>query len=127
LQPEGSGRAPVVTSAATLLGLAAGALGTSALVQYAPEPTHLVWWLLLGASAVAAVAVLAIPETAARRAGVLASLRPRMAVPRQARGTFAVALPCLIAAPALLGFTWPWARRWPRMCSARRTCCGAGW
>src|ERR1700691_3494477 len=104
LQPEGSGRAPVVTSAATLLGLAAGALGTSALVQYGPAPTHLVWWLLLGASAVAAVAVLAIPETAARRPGVLAALRPRMAVPRQARGTFAVALPCLIAAPALLGF-----------------------
>jgi len=82
----------------------AGALGTSALVQYGPAPTHLVWWLLLGAFAVAAVAVLAIPETAARRPGVLASLRPRMAVPRQARGTFAVALPGMIAAPALAGF-----------------------
>jgi MFS family permease len=127
LQPEGSGRAPVVTSAATLLGLAAGALGTSALVQYGPAPTHLVWWLLLGASAVAAVAVLAIPETAARRPGVLAALRPRVAVPRRARTTFAVALPCMIAAPALLGFTWPWARRWPRRCSARRTCRGAAW
>ena len=104
LQPAGSGRGPVVTGAANLLGLAAGGLGTSALVQYGPAPTHLIWWLLLGASAVAAVAVLAIPETAAERPGVLASLRPRMAVPRQARGTFAVALPCLIATPALLGF-----------------------
>jgi MFS family permease len=104
LQPEGSGRGPVVISAANLLGLAAGGLGTSALVQYGPAPTHLVWWLLLGAFAVAAVAVLAIPETAAERPGVLASLRPRMAVSRQARGTFAVALPCMIAAPALSGF-----------------------
>ena len=104
LQPEGSGRGPVVTSAANLLGLAIGGLGTSALVQYAPAPTHLVWWLLLGAFAVAAVAVLAIPETAAGRPGVLASLRPRMAMPRQARGTFALALPCMIAAPALSGF-----------------------
>ena len=104
LQPEGSERGPVVTGAATLLGLAAGGLGTSALVQYGPAPTHLVWWLLLGASAAAAVAVLAIPETAARRPGALATLRPRMAVPRQARGTFAVALPCLIAANALNGF-----------------------
>jgi hypothetical protein len=43
LQPEGSGRGPVVTGAATLLGLAVGALGTSALVQYGPAPTHLVW------------------------------------------------------------------------------------
>jgi MFS family permease len=104
LQPTGSGRGPVVTGAANLLGLAAGGLGTSALVQYGPAPTHLIWWLLLGASAIAAVAVLAIPETAAERPGVLASLRPRMAVPRQARKTFAVALPCLIATPALLGF-----------------------
>jgi MFS family permease len=104
LQPAGSGRGPVVISAANLMGLAVGGLGTSALVQYGPAPTHLVWWLLLGAFAVTAVAVLAIPETAAERPGVLASLRPRMAVPRQARGTFAVALPCMIAAPALAGF-----------------------
>jgi hypothetical protein len=104
LQPEGSGRAPVVTSAAILLGLGVGGLGTSALVQYAPAPTHLVWWLLLGACAAAVVAVLAIPETRPRRRGVLASLRPRVAVPRQARMTFAAALPCMIAAPALNGF-----------------------
>ena len=94
----------MVTSAAVLLGLAAGGLGTSALVQYAPAPTHLVWWLLLGACAAAAVAVLAIPETTPGRAGVLAALRPRVAVPRQARGTLAVALPCMIAAPAVNGF-----------------------
>src|SRR5580704_17111503 len=104
LQPEGSRRAPVVSSAAVQVSFALGGLGTSALVQYAPAPTHLVWWLLLGASAAAAVAVLAIPETAPRRPGVLASLRPRAAVPRQARAMFAVALPVMIAAPALNGF-----------------------
>jgi hypothetical protein len=104
LQPEGSARAPVVTSAAILLGLGVGGLGTSALVQYAPAPTHLVWWLLLGACAAAAVAVSAIPETRPGRPGVLASLRPRVAVPRQARMTFAAALPGMIAAPALNGF-----------------------
>ena len=104
LQPEGSGRGPVVTSTAVLLGLGVGGLGTSALVQYGPAPTHLVWWLLLGACAVTAVAVLAIPETVARRPGVASSLRPRVAVPRQARGTFAAALPGMIAAPALNGF-----------------------
>ena len=104
LQPDRSGRAPVVTSAAVLLGLGVGGLGTSALVQYAPAPTHLVWWLLLGVSAAAAVAVLAIPETTPGPTGVLAALRPRVAVPRQARGTLAVALPVMIAAPALNGF-----------------------
>ena len=79
----------MVSSAAVQASFALGGLGTSALVQYAPAPTRLVWWLLLGASAAGAVAVLAIPETAAGRAGVLASLRPRAAVPRQARGTLA--------------------------------------
>jgi hypothetical protein len=104
LQPEGSGLAPMVTSAASMLGLAAGALGTSALVQYGPAPTHLIWWLLLGASLAAAVAVGAMPETAPGRPGVLAALRPRVAVPLQARGTFALALPCLIAVWMLSGF-----------------------
>ena len=104
LQPEGSRRAPLVSSTAVQVSFALGELGTSALVQYAPAPTHLVWWLLLGASAAAAVAVLAIPETAPRRPGVLASLRPRAAVPRQARKMFAVAMPVMIAAPALNGF-----------------------
>lgn len=104
LQPEGSRLAPMVTTAASLLGLAVGALGTSALVQYGPAPTHLIWWLLLGVSLAAAVAVLAMPETTPGRPGVLTSLRLRVAVPRQARGTFAMALPCLTAVWMLSGF-----------------------
>jgi MFS family permease len=51
----------------------------------------------------AAAGILAIPEPGTRRAGVLASLRPRVGVPRQARGTFATAVPCLIAVWALSG------------------------
>jgi hypothetical protein len=104
LQPEGSRRAPVVTTAASVGGLAAGGLGTSALVQYGPVPTHLIWWLLLGADLAAAAAVLAMPGTTSGRPGVLASLRPRVAVPRQVRGTFAMALPCLIAVWMTSGF-----------------------
>jgi MFS family permease len=104
LQPAGSRRAPVVTTAAAMLGLAAGGLGTSALVQYGPAPIRLIWWLLLGADLAAAAAVLAMPETAGPRAGVLASLRPRVAVPPQARGTFVMALPCLVAVWMISGF-----------------------
>jgi predicted MFS family arabinose efflux permease len=103
LQPAGSGLAPVITTAASTLGLGAGALGTSALAQYGPAPTRLVWWLLLGASAAAAAGIAAMPEPGRRRAGVLASLRPRVGVPRQARGTFAAAVPCLVAVWALSG------------------------
>jgi len=103
LQPPGSQRAPVVTSAFSTLGLALGALITSALVQYAPAPTHLIWWVLLAVFAVGIVAVPAIAEPGIRRPGVLASLRPAVAVPRQARGTFAGAVPCLVATWALGG------------------------
>ena len=104
LQPQGSKRAPVITTAAAMLGLAVGGLGTSALVQYGPAPTRLIWWLLLGADLAAAGGVLAMPETAPRRPGVLASLRPRVAVPRPVRWTFARALPCLIAVWMISGF-----------------------
>ena len=103
LQPPGSQRAPLVTSVFSTAGLALGALITSALVQYAPDPTHLIWWALLVVFAVGIVAVLAMAEPGSRRPGVLASLRPRIAVPRPARGTFAAALPCIVAGWALGG------------------------
>jgi MFS family permease len=103
LQPEGSGLAPLITTAAPLLGLGAGALGTSVLAQYGPAPTRLVWWLLLGASVAAAAGILAMPEPGTRHPGVLASLRPRVGVPRQARRTFATAGLCLFAVWALSG------------------------
>ena len=103
LQPRGRGVASVATGSATLLGLGGGALVTSTLVQYGPAPTHLVWWLLLGASLAVTVAVLAMPETVPRRPGVITSLRPRVAVPAGARASFIVAAPCLVAAWAFNG------------------------
>src|SRR5579863_9095524 len=103
LQPAGSQRAPLVSSTFSTMGLALGALIASALVQYAPAPTQLIWWTLLAVFAVGIVAVLAMAEPAARRPGVLASLVPRVAVPRQARGTFAGAVPCMVAGWALGG------------------------
>jgi MFS family permease len=103
LQPSGSQRAPVVTSVFSSLGLAFGALLTSALVQYAPAPTHLIWWLLLAVFAAGIVAVLAMKEPGSMRSGVLASLRPKVAVPRTARMAFAEAVPCIVAGWALGG------------------------
>jgi MFS family permease len=103
LQPPGSQRAPLVTSAFSTLGLALGALITSALAQYAPAPTHLIWWALLAVFATGIPAVLAMAEPGTRRPGALASVRPRIAVPRQARATFAGAVPCLVATWALGG------------------------
>ncbi len=103
LQPPGSQRAPLMISVFSTLGLALGALITSTLVQYAPAPTHLIWWTLLAVFAVSILTVLAMAEPGSRRPGVLASLRPQVAVPRQARGTFARAVPCIVAGWALGG------------------------
>jgi MFS family permease len=96
--------APLVNSAAPILGLAAGALGTSALVQYGPAPTRLIYWLLIAVFVIAILGVLAMAEPGKRRPGALASMRPRAALPREARGAFIAALPCLVALWALGGF-----------------------
>jgi MFS family permease len=104
LQPEGSGLATPVSTAASPLGLALGGFGASALVQYGPARTHLVWWLLLAAGLAGLVAVLAMPESRAARLRTRPSFRPRLRVPREASGVFAAALPCLIGVWALSGF-----------------------
>ena len=103
LRPHG-GAAPVVSSAAPTGGQALGAIGASVLAQYAPAPTHLVWWLLLGAFIMGVVAVLAMPEPGTVRPGVVSSLRPHVSVPRAARGAFATAVPALVGIWALAGF-----------------------
>jgi MFS family permease len=103
LQPSG-GVAPVVSSAAPTGGQALGAIGASVLAQYAPAPTHLVWWLLLGTFIAGVVAVLAMPEPGTVRPGVVSSLRPHVRVPPAARGPFATAVPALMGIWALAGF-----------------------
>ena len=78
LQPPGSQRAPLVTSVFSSLGLAVGALVTSALVEYAPAPTRLIWWALL---AVFAAGILAVPCIVSGWAlgGLYLSLGPSLA------------------------------------------------
>ncbi|HEX5813441.1 MAG TPA: MFS transporter [Pseudonocardia sp.] len=101
--PHAPGRAGVVTSVATLLGLAGGSVGTGALVEFAPAPTQLVYVVLLVGTVVAAVATALLPETAARRPGAVASLRPRVGLPAHMRAEFASITPVLLASWALGG------------------------
>src|SRR3954462_15709330 len=103
MRPNG-GAAAVVSSAAPTGGQALGAVGASVLAQCAPAPTHLVWWLLLGAFITGLVAVLALPEPGTVRPGVVSSLRPHVSVPQAARGAFATAVPALVGIWALAGF-----------------------
>jgi hypothetical protein len=96
-------RASLFNSLAPLLGLAAGALGCSALVDFAPAPLHLVFLLLLALLTAEFVAVLVALETASRRQGALRSLWPRVHVPVGSRRDLASALPISIAGWALGG------------------------
>ncbi|MBS7811458.1 MFS transporter [Roseococcus pinisoli] len=97
-------RAPMVNSIAPFAGMAAGALGASLLAAYAPLPHQLVYLLLLAAFLTQAALIWWIPETAARRPGALASLRPHVEVPPQARRTLLAITPMNLAAWAAGGF-----------------------
>ncbi|MGQ9366904.1 MFS transporter [Azospirillum sp. ST 5-10] len=97
-------RGPLVNSVAPLFGMAAGILGTSALVAFGPAPTRLVYLLLLAAMAVQAALVWRMPETAPLRPGAWASLRPVVRVPAQARGALLRVTPINVAVWGLGGF-----------------------
>jgi MFS family permease len=97
------GRAGLINGIAPVAGLAVGALGCGALVQFAPEPTHLVWALLLAAMVLAAVVVAKIPETSARRPGAVASLSPKLGVPARLRGDVLALVPIIVASWAIGG------------------------
>ncbi len=101
--PHSPGRAGLVNGVAPISGLALGALGCGALVQFAPAPTRLVFALLLVGTGVAAVIVARMPETSARRPGAIASLTPALGVPARLRPDFYAILPIIVASWALGG------------------------
>ena len=86
LQPvTGSRLGSLVNSAAATGGLGLGAVLSGVLIQYAPEPTRLVFAILTATFVVLALTTLLLPETVERKPGALAALRPQVSVPR--RGT----------------------------------------
>ena len=97
-------RGPLVNSVAPMLGLALGALGSSALVQFAGEPLHRVYLVLLVLFAVFAGLLRRLPESVSPQPGALASLRPRIRIPAQARRAFWGVAPLNASLWALGGF-----------------------
>jgi hypothetical protein len=75
------------------------------LVQFAPDPTVLVFVLLAIAFLVTMVAIALAGETVPRRPVGWQALRPRVAVSRAARSEFASLVPALVAPWAQMGFT----------------------
>lgn len=93
-----------VNACASAAFLAVGALAAGLLVQYAPAPTRLVFWLLLAASLACLVLLALMADPVRRQALRLAHFRPRAGVPPPARRAFVAALPALVATWALSGF-----------------------
>lgn len=101
--PHAPNRAGVVNGVAPLGGLAIGALGCGALIQYAPAPTHLVFALLLIGMVFAALIVAFMPETSTLRPGARRSLLPKVGIPRKLRPQVYALIPILAASWALGG------------------------
>ncbi|MFF4692985.1 MFS transporter [Streptomyces sp. NPDC001307] len=107
----GAGMIDVNRSAGTLAnavapaaGTAVGALGSGLLVAFAPQPTHLVYHVLLVIYVVQALGVLFMAETATRTPGALRSLRVSWTVPAQAHAPLVRAAAVVVAVWALAGF-----------------------
>jgi len=100
--PEHPTLASLVKSAGPILSLGLGALASAALVEYAPDPLHLVYWLMLLGFVAAVAAVTVMPEPGVRRSG--ARLLPRVSVEPAVRREFIATLPILIAGWAVAGF-----------------------
>ncbi|WP_410015665.1 MFS transporter [Sodalis sp. C49] len=97
-------RGALTNSIAPMTGMALGALGACALLQFAPAPLHLVYALLLLVFAAEAALTWGTPETAVRRHGAWASLWPSVVIPAQARGALLAVTPVNVAIWMLGGF-----------------------
>lgn len=93
----------VVNGAGPLLGLGGGALAAGLLVQFGPDPLHLIFWLLAAAYLVAIVVLMAVPDPVIRRPGWRASMRPTIGIPPSARAMFVAATPAIVGMWALGG------------------------
>ncbi|MBB5049122.1 MFS family permease [Rhodopseudomonas rhenobacensis] len=95
---------PLLNSVTAFVGMMFGALGTAALIAFAPNPLHLVFEVLLGLTALMLGLLWLMPESAGRKPGALASLWPQVTVPRQSRAVLLRIMPAGIATWALGGF-----------------------
>ncbi|HJX43074.1 MAG TPA: MFS transporter [Geodermatophilus sp.] len=94
---------PLLNSVSPGLGLSLGAVGAGLAIEGLAEPTSWVFGVLAVVFVLGAVLVAALPETSPRLPGALASLRPRVEVPRPQRRAFAIVTPALVALWAMGG------------------------
>jgi predicted MFS family arabinose efflux permease len=90
--------AGVIVGLAPAAGIGVGALFSGVIAQFSSSAAATVWIILAAVMLIALVFAILTPETAARKPGAVASLRPHASIPPAARSVFAVTLPSLIAA-----------------------------
>jgi predicted MFS family arabinose efflux permease len=95
---------PTMTAVGTSFGLAIGGGLAGLLVQANPRPDAFIFPALTVAFVVLAAVVFAIPETAVRRPGGRAALRPRIRVPKETQRQFFAAIPAIVAGWSITGF-----------------------
>jgi MFS family permease len=91
------------SSIAPLSGLATGSLITGLSVYWIVQPEVTVFAILALIFPLAALAVVAVPETATRRPGAWSSLKPRISVSARALSPYFRSVPLLLAVWALCG------------------------
>ncbi|MGV0836020.1 MFS transporter [Mycolicibacterium thermoresistibile] len=98
--PHWRSRAAAVATVANIGGLGAGPLIAGVLVEYAPWPLHLTFWVHIVLAVLAAAAIAVTPETSPRtgRLGV-----QRLSLPPQVRTVFAIASTAAFAGFAVTG------------------------
>lgn len=97
-------RGAVANAVAPMLGTALGGILAGSLVQYLPQPTHLVYAVMGTVFVLQGVAVLFVSETAERRPGALGSLRPQLSVPAPVLRPLLLVTPAIVASWAVAGF-----------------------
>ncbi|MBW6421290.1 MFS transporter [Rhizobium sp. XQZ8] len=97
-------RGSILNSISPFLGLMIGTLAAGALVAFAPEPTRLVYALLLLVTIAGIVMLPFMPETTSGRPGALKAMKPNVSIPRRALGPLLKVTPLNVASWALGGF-----------------------
>lgn len=97
-------RGALANALAPMLGTGTGGIVAGLLVQYLPAPTHLIYAILGVVFIAQGVGVFFIAETARRRPGAWASLKPSFALPPEVRMPLLLAAPAVVAVWGLGGF-----------------------
>lgn len=100
---ERKGLAPVVNTIIPVFNLGLGAVFSAYLASRAPYPLQLIYWLLIVCFLFSMALLYGVPETSTGKKGWKKSLKPTLKVPKQARDSFVVVGPALVAAWALAG------------------------